>query len=167
MQHITTPDGTFFKVMDSHLCGKNGYQYTVGGIFEPSASPNDGPWRWLYFSDSLSSSVVFSNDPHPRVCLVRPLGETWKERSHMYWYNRSCHYSTDRLEIVRELSHEEIIGVLREENCPMWLALRFDPSFDMLCGWKDAKENRVMYREHVMGRKDLSESEKEELLLLR
>lgn len=158
----------FYKAVDENLCGRNGFQYKVGGIYTPVKENLDDDWLWLYFSDKISTTTQYGG-AHPRIFEVNPLGKvkTWNIKGNVVMPRGTdigYHYCTNKLEIIRELPKEEVFEILSEENCPPWYALMLNPPFEMLKKWKNMRKGRTEFQLHVLKREDLTIEEKEQLL---
>ncbi len=168
---IVVPDKTFYKTMDCNLQGNDGFQYSAPGIFEPDYCNKYNDKNWLYCSDCFSSTVTYGNMNdvddeihgliHPRVCVVKPIGCTLRKS---VGKNRNF-YRTDRLEVIRELTREEIFALMEKENTPILERLNFDDlPYEMLYSMRRVRTHSYSYRRYVLLRKDLSAEQKRSLL---
>ena len=93
----------YYKGLDENLCGLNGYQYEVGK--EYSADTYD-KFHWLHFAEKVSDAFPYGS----RIVEVEPL-----TKANRY---SAADMNAERVRILRELSGDEIIDRLFEENYP-------------------------------------------------
>lgn len=113
---------TYYKGLDENLCGLNGYPYEVGKEY---SADTDNKFHWLHFAEKVSGAFPYG----PRIVEVEPLTKVSR-------YN-AADLNTKKIRIVRELSADEIIDRLFEENYPIYLMDKVKPSYVQLLHHKD------------------------------
>jgi hypothetical protein len=113
----------YYKGLDENMCGRNGFQYNVGGEFTANTDDN---WCWLHFARKVTDAVQYGK----RVVEVEPV-----TTAHRYGSDSNMNAKTIR--IVRELSRDEILGKLVEEKCRICMMTKFEPTYDELVRIKD------------------------------
>lgn len=119
----------YYKGLDENLCGLNGYQYEAGK--EYSADTYD-KFHWLHFAEKVSDAFPYGS----RIVEVEPL-----TKANRY---SAADMNAERVRILRELSGDEIIDRLFEENYPLYLMDKIRPTYEQLLRHKD----RIKRRDH-------------------
>lgn len=119
----------YYKGLDENLCGLNGYQYEVGKEY---SADTDDKFHWLHFAEKVSDAFPYG----PRIVEVEPLTKVKRYSA--------ADMSAERIRILRELSADEIIDRLFEENYPLYLMDKISPTYEQLLRHKD----RIKRRDH-------------------
>ena len=155
---------TFFKSMNENLCGRNNFQYHVGGVFEPTDNMEDD-WKWLYFTENVTATLCHATCNKPRICEVKPLGLTLDEKVKWSGFGTGKNFRTNKLLIVRELPEEEILSRLIEEKSPVEFLLMYNPPYEKLLELKAPHKKYAFYFNiHVLRRTDLTIEQKRTLI---
>lgn len=155
---------TFFKSMNENLCGRNNFQYHVGGVFEPTDNMDDN-WNWLYFTENVTATLYHATCKKPRICEVKPLGTTFDEKVKWLGFGKGRNFRTNKLLIVRELPEEEILSRLIEEKSPVRFLLMYDLPYEKLLELKAPhKKYAYDFNMHVLLRTDLTTEQKRTLI---
>lgn len=144
----------YYKAMNSDLTGRFGTQYEVGKTFYTG---DDDDWTWFHYTDNITDTLHFYHTSDVRFCEVKPLGKIVNfGRIHPYYW------TTNRIEIVREIPRDEIYEMLLEEKCNTYFLLRLYPPFEILSRCKT--HNRGWSQSVLTQHPGLTIAEKEQLL---
>lgn len=112
----------YYKGLDENLRGLNSYQYEVGKEY---SAGTDNKYHWLHFAEKVSGAFPYG----PRIVEVEPVTKVNR-------YN-STDLNAEKIRIVRELSADEVVNRLFEENYPLYLMDKIRPSYAQLLRHKD------------------------------
>lgn len=145
----------YFKACKKDLTGYGGFQFKPDRVYETD-DPDD--WRWFHYTKSLKQTLRYYHEPDTRFLEVKPLGH----RRH-FVTGDSNYWTTDRLEIVREISREEVFTLLLEENCSFYDLCQLDPPYDIM---KKVLPKRLSdgTKQWISMRNDLTVEQKKDLL---
>lgn len=120
--------------------------------------------EWLYYTEYISSTLCYYGGKDGiRICRVRPLGKVAKFKSILNGYNRGYDFSTNQIEIVKELTQEELLSIVEKEKCKfVFLVQMLLPPKEFLVQNKNRIRGEVC--NVIMRRTDLSMADKIELL---
>ncbi len=145
----------YFKACTKDLTGYGGFRYEPGKVCETD-DPDD--WRWFHYTKLLKHTLRFYHDPDSRFLEVRPLGN----RRH-FVTGDSNYWTTDRLEIVREIGRTEAFELLLTEGCSFYELCQIDPPYEIMkkAALKNLSDGEKWY---ITDRPDLTVQQKKDLL---
>ena len=145
----------FFKACTKDLTGYGGFQYELGKVYE---TDDIDKWCWFHYTKALKHSLQFYHEPDTRFLEVRPLGN----RRH-FFTDYSNYWTTDRLEIVRELGREEVYALLLAEGCHYYYFYQLNPPYEIMKQIRPKRLSEGLKRQIAM-RNDLTIEQKKDLL---
>ena len=137
----------FYKAFDPNLCDEYGFQYNVGEetVLKNINKPKHvAAWAMIYpniahcIHDSAGKVMKCANPAlTARICEVQPTGRTHLT-SGSYLGKGSYYYLTKKLEVIRELSSEEIIKLLWDADAYFTEFIAMHAPFEDLYKLKDS-----------------------------
>ena len=145
----------YFKACTKDLTGYGGFQFEPGRVYETNDSDN---WRWFHYTKTLKNALLYYHEPDTRFLEVSPLGH----RRH-FVTGDSNYWTTDRLQIVREIDREEVYSQLLAENCSFYDLCQLDPPYAIM---KIVLPKRLSdsMKQRIATRPDLTVEQKKDLL---
>ena len=145
----------YYKACTKDLTGYGGFQFETGKVYETD-NPDD--WRWFHYTKALKDTLRFYHEPDTRFLEVKPLGH----RRH-FVTGDSNYWTTDKLQIVRELGREEVYALLLEEGCSFYDLCQLDPPYEIM---KKILPKRLSdgLKQRIATRPDLTLEQKKDLL---
>ncbi len=148
----------YYKGFNNQMQGRNEFQFCTGMVYEKT---DDDSWTWFHYTDKVSSTLRYF-DENIRICEVLPLGEVYAFKDY-FMGNNSSYYTTNKIEILRELSRKEIYDTLEHEKFSFYLLIsKLKPEFEILYKYKN--KIRGDYCREIIIRDDLDVSQKKILL---
>ena len=114
----------YYKACTKDLTGYGGFQFEPDRVYETDDSDD---WRWFHYTKSLKHTLRYYHDPDTRFLEVRPLGN----RQHFVTAD-SNYWTTNRLEIIREIDREEAYELLLAECCRFYEICQLDPPYEIM-----------------------------------
>ena len=114
----------YFKACTKNLTGYGGFQFEPGRVYETD-DPDD--WRWFHYTKSLKQTLRYYHEADTRFLEVKPLGHSWHFVS-----GGSNYWTTDKLEIVREIDRDEVYALLLKEGCSFYDLCQLDPPYEIM-----------------------------------
>lgn len=145
----------YFKACTKDLTGYGGFQFEIGKTY---STDDLDDWRWFHYTKYLAQTLRYYHEPDTRFLEVTPLGN----RQHFVTGDTN-YWTTNLLQIVRELTREEVYERLLAEKCSFYDLCHLHPPYEVL---KKALPRRLSFtvKQMIAAQPNLTLEQKKDLL---